>query len=66
MHENVLIKNMAFNRQKAKKIAILCMIIACLDDEEEGIRKKDPDRDWLRRREERGPIGILSLPFPFF
>ena len=35
MHENVLIKNMAFNRQKAKKIGTLCMIIACLDDEEE-------------------------------
>ena len=37
-------------RQKSKKTA-LCMIIACLNDEGEGIRKrKDPDRDWLRGR----------------
>ena len=41
---------------KSQKIATLCMIIACLDDEGkgEGIRKKDPDRGWLRRRAERG------------
>ena len=49
---------MAFNRQKAKKIATLCMIIACLDDEGEAegeeIRKKGPDRGCLRRRAERG------------
>ena len=29
------------------------MIITCLDDEGEGIRKKRPDRDWLRRRAEK-------------
>ena len=40
-------------REEGPKIATLCMIIACLDDEGEGIRKKGPDRDWLRRREER-------------
>ena len=28
---------------KRQKIAALCMIIACLDDEGEGIRKKGPD-----------------------
>ena len=38
-------ENVAFNQQKAKKIATLCMIIACLVDEGEGIRKKGPDRD---------------------
>jgi len=32
-----------------------------LDDEGEGIREKDPDRDWLRRRAERGCFaGILT------
>ena len=30
------------------------MIIACLDNEGEEIRKKGPDRYWLRRRVERG------------
>ena len=44
-------------RQNSKKIAAqLCMIIACLYDEGEGIRKKRPDRDWLRRRAERGGL----------
>ena len=52
---------MAFNRQKAPKIATLYMIIACLDDEGEGIWKKGPDRDWLRRRAERGSYtGIVT------
>ena len=58
---------MAFNRQKAKKIPTLCMIIACLDDEGEGegegegIRKKGPDRGWLRRRAEKGSYtGIVT------
>ena len=41
------------------------MIIACLDDEGEGegegIRKKGPERGWLRRRAERGSYtGILT------
>jgi len=32
-----------------------------LDDEDEGIRKKDPDTDWLRRRAERGSYaGIVT------
>ena len=36
------------------------MIIACLDDEE-GIQKKGPDRDWLRRRAGRGSYtGIVT------
>ena len=36
------------------------MIIACLDDEE-GIQKKAPDRDWLRRRaERRSYTGIVT------
>ena len=36
------------------------MIIDCLDDKGEGIRKKGPDRDWLRRRVERGSYaGIV-------
>ena len=59
---------MAFNRQKAKKIATLCIIIACLDDEEEGIRKKGPDRNWLRRRAEwwSSPVPELYfLPAPY-
>ena len=50
---------MAFNQQKAKKIATLCMIITCLDDEGEGIRKKGPDRDWLRSRAERGSYTTI-------
>ena len=41
------------------------MIIACLDDEGEGegegIRKKGPDRGWLRKRAERGSCtGIVT------
>ena len=37
------------------------MIIAGLDNEGEGIRKKGPDRDWLRRRAERGSYtGIVT------
>ena len=37
------------------------MIIACLDEEGEGIRKKGPDRDWLRRRAERWSYkGIVT------
>ena len=52
---------MAFNRQKAPKIATLYMIIACLDDEGEEIRKKGSDRDWLRRRAERvSYTGIVT------
>ena len=52
---------MAFNLQKAKKIATLCMIIACLDDDEERIRKKGLDRDLLRRRAVRGSYtGIVT------
>ena len=50
VHENVLIKNMAFNRQKAKTIGTLCMIIACLDDEEE-----DEEEGWEEENRE-GPI----------
>ena len=65
MHVNV---NMAFDllrkrrRQNSKTIAAqLCMIIACLDDEGKGIRKKRPDRDWLRRRAVRGAYaGIVT------
>ena len=46
---------------KRQKIAALCMTIACLDDEGEGIRKKGSDRDWLRRRAERGSYaGIVT------
>ena len=37
-------------RQNGKKIAALCMIIACFDDEGEGVRKKRPDRDWLKKK----------------
>ena len=48
-------------RQKGKKIAALCMITACLDDEGEGARKKGPERDWLRRRAERESYaGIIT------
>ena len=49
MHVNV---NMAFDllRKRRRQKAALCVITACLDDEGEGIRKKRPDRDWLRRR----------------
>ena len=58
--------NMAFDlsrrrrHQNGKKIAALCMIF--FDDEGEGIRKKGPDRNWLRRRAKRGPIyaGIVT------
>ena len=64
MHVNL---NMAFNllrwrrRKKGKTIAALCMTLACLDDEGEGVRKKVPDRDWLRRRAERGSYaGIVT------
>ena len=36
-------------------------LIACLDDEEEGIRKKGSDSDWLRRRAERvSYTGIVT------
>ena len=32
-----------------------------MDDEGEGIRKKGPDKDWLRRRAERGSYaGIIT------
>ena len=44
---------------KRRKIAALCVIIACLDDEGEEIRKKGPDRDWLRRRAERGSYANI-------
>ena len=37
------------------------MIIACLDDEDEGLRKKGPDRDWLRRRAERGSYAHAGI-----
>ena len=37
------------------------MIIACLDDEVEGARKKGPERDWLRRRaQRRSYAGIIT------
>jgi len=37
------------------------MITACLDSEGEGIQKKRPDRDWLRRRAEGGSYaGIVT------
>ena len=57
MHVNV---NMA--SAKKKKIAVLCMVIAFLDDEGEGlVRKKSPDRAWLKRRAERGSYaGIVT------
>ena len=44
-----------------KQITALCMIIAYLDDEGKGTRKKGPDRDWLRRRAEKGSYaGIVT------
>ena len=46
---------------KRRKIVALRIIIACLDDEGEGIRKKGPDTDWLRRRAERvSYAGIVT------
>ena len=58
--------NMAFHLlrrrrgQSSQKIAALCIIIACLDDEGEDTPKKWPDRHWLRRRAERGSYaGII-------
>ena len=43
MHVNVLKRGV--QPAKSQKIATLFMIIACLDDEGEGIRKKGPDKD---------------------
>ena len=65
MHVNV---NMASVRSikkasasKRQKKAALCRIIACLEDEGEGIRKRGPEGDWLRRRAERGSYaGIVT------
>ena len=56
--------NMAFHLlrrrrgQSSQKIAALCIIIACLNDEGEDTRKKWPDRHWLRRRAERGSYSF--------
>jgi len=30
-----------------------------LDDEDEGMRKKGPDKDWLRRKGERGSYANI-------
>ena len=58
-HNACIIANMAFHllrkrrAQSSQKIAALCIIVACLDEEGEDTRKKGPDRHWLRRRAER-------------
>ena len=39
--------------QSSQKIAALCIIVACLDEEGEDTRRKGPDRHWLRRRAKR-------------
>ena len=47
-HVESALQSIVFKKASASKqqqIASLYMIIACLDDESEGIRKKGPDRD---------------------
>ena len=53
-------KNIAFNWQKHQKIATLCMLIACLEGEGEGIRKKGWERGWLRRGGGGSYTGIVT------
>ena len=61
-HVESALQSIVFKKASASKqqqIASLCMIIACLDDESEGIRKKGPDRDCLRRRAERESFACI-------
>ena len=42
-----------------RKLAALCVLVECLDDESEEKRQKGPDRKWLKRREEKGSFGNI-------
>lgn len=64
IHRNHVNVNMASDplglhwQPKGQKMAALCLIISCLDDEGEGIQKKGRDRDLLRR-EQRGFYAFI-------